>query len=240
MPRKFVLTALASVVLLVPSLAHAAPLSGIFTFSGDAANVRVHPGFIDWARTGNVFGFGVDGDIKFDSGTGDFAPLTGTLGRIEDLDAITDPVGVPFSEANFIKMAFNPAWDFTLEFINPGVGTVLGCSAVPGAVCTPFPTSPFTIVNDFAGGSFVGFSVRGIVDNGLGELSLFTGAFTTTFDDKNALELITEIFGAPGFVETAYAARFTAEVTPIPEPATLLLFGTGLAGLARLGRRRRD
>lgn len=31
---------------------------------------------------------------------------------------------------------------------------------------------------------------------------------------------------------------FYAETTPVPEPTTMLLFGTGLAGLAALGRRK--
>lgn len=46
------------------------------------------------------------------------------------------------------------------------------------------------------------------------------------------------VIGGFQLVETAFVPESTTS-TPVPEPTTMLLFGTGLAGLATVGRRRR-
>ncbi len=47
-----------------------------------------------------------------------------------------------------------------------------------------------------------------------------------------------------GHMETSslpyMSISFVSEATPVPEPATMLLFGTGIAGLAAAGRRKRN
>jgi len=52
-------------------------------------------------------------------------------------------------------------------------------------------------------------------------------------DDPFSLTLIAEVTH-----ESGGATVFSARVSPIPEPATMLLLGTGLAGLAGLGRKK--
>jgi hypothetical protein len=215
----------------VPVSGNAAVITGTLNTTGSARVTATTIDFLPLAGGAGNFNIPVD-----DEGTGDFVGLSvGEIdGSILDLTLPADPVGVVFSKPNFMTFTAFPGLSFELTFIAPGVN-----GACDANNCTP-PGSPFNLQN-VATGSTASFGVSGKVTDGSGDpASVFTGTFTTQFDDLSYQEVLA-MFEAQGFIQSSYSAQFTVRpsgsVPEIPEPATMFLFGAGILGLGLIKRR---
>jgi hypothetical protein len=89
--------------------------------------------------------------------------------------------------------------------------------------------------NNASGGSTAGWLISGVTSDGLSSWNaLFTAQFTVPYQT-----LLGDI-EAGGTVTDTYSASVivTQNVSPTPEPGTLILFGSGLLGLVGVLRRK--
>ncbi len=170
--------------------------------------------------------------------TGSFAGLTG--GTIMSLTGgpRTGAVNVP----NFISFNAGVATPITfdLTYIAPGVGTQASCaSSTPGSVCTP-NGSPFTLVQLTSSTVVATLQLNGEAYTGSAATgtSATTGVFSTqTVVNGTLPQIIAALNAGQSLNGITYSASFIA--SPVPEPASMLLMGLGLAGAGLIARRKK-
>lgn len=223
------------------------PLLFIALFAGSAVQTCAIPvtgtlnftGSLTFSSTNLVF-LPLPGPFPADfmiglGNTGSFGPLTLTTGLIADI-----PSSPGIAQPTFLTFAANPVLTFNLLGVSPGVFGSAECGAPAAAsqTCTP-AGSIFNFSNTTATSSSVSFTVQGTMQN-FGELTPYTGVFSMQFTDISYQQLLA-FLNSGAFATASYSAIFVPTSTPpqIPEPATMLLLGTGLAGVTALIRKNR-
>jgi len=184
-----------------------------------------------------------EGDFSVSASTGSFAQYNSTFGLIADINNAAQPLNQFFSLPNFMTFDLNSDISIELTFIPLG-NDIVSATCAGVAHCTPqnnlliTPANPqglsaFNLDANLSG-TAASFGVIGVVHEAGGQTAALSGIVSAEFVGDTPQQVLVL---AEGGSNSTYSSNLSLTLTVTPEPATMLLTGSGLLVLGMIGRR---